>query len=89
VRTDAIAEFVQVFGAHQRGVDDVVPPRVPPHLEDVAWRFACVCGRGWGAEASARVVEGRVVPPRRQCVGNRDADLGCGRWVSGSRVIEA
>lgn len=62
-----------------RGVPDVVPPIVPPHLQDIAWRFVCWCGVTWTRDDSAIVRDGQIGPPRRQCVS-------CGAWVSGHPV---
>lgn len=72
---DAPGVLVGLWLRQARGLD-VTPPQVAPHLQAAHWRFVCECGVTWAATDSARVLDNRVVPPRRQCVV-------CGCWATG------
>jgi hypothetical protein len=76
---DGAAALVGAWRRQQLG-RDVTPPSVPPHLQARPWRFVCECGTTWKVEdASAAVVDGAVVAPRRQCVG-------CGQFSTGHPI---
>jgi hypothetical protein len=68
--------LIDAFASALRGELPTVPPDVPPHLQEQEYRFVCDCGTNWRQVTSARVDQGKVVPPTSQCVS-------CRTWVPG------
>ena len=73
--------LIDLWLAHERGEPAVAPDLqdVPPHLENVTWRFACTTDgcAPWKDVASAELHGTRWLAPARQCPT-------CRAWVTGA-----